>query len=156
MTVQEFIKATGMTHKQLSERFGIPKRTIEDWSRGVRKCPEYVVKMMEEILKGDNKMRYHVTHSFTGYHADTKIVNEYIIEAESPLKAAQMAHAMANGCDDFSTGGECRSAFERYADMVREDKEYYNTFIRGNANKNRRVYVYDNLSQHVIWVEWKD
>ncbi len=56
MTVQEFIKATGMTHKQLSERFGIPKRTIEDWSRGVRKCPDYVVKMMEEILKGEKTM----------------------------------------------------------------------------------------------------
>jgi DNA-binding transcriptional regulator YiaG len=42
-----------MTHKQLSERFGIPKRTIEDWSRGVRKCPEYVVNMMMELLERD-------------------------------------------------------------------------------------------------------
>lgn len=51
MTIQEFIKTSGMTHKQLSERFEIPKRTIEDWSRGARKCPDYVVKMMEEILQ---------------------------------------------------------------------------------------------------------
>ena len=50
MTIQEFIKSSGMTHKQLSERFGIPKRTIEDWSRGARKCPDYVVKMMEELI----------------------------------------------------------------------------------------------------------
>lgn len=50
MTIQEFIKTSGMTHKQLSERFQIPKRTIEDWSRGVRKCPDYVVNMMIEIL----------------------------------------------------------------------------------------------------------
>ena len=42
-----------MTHKQLSERFGIPKRTIEDWSRGARKCPEYVVNMMMELLERD-------------------------------------------------------------------------------------------------------
>lgn len=54
MTIQEFIKSSGMTHKQLSERFGIPKRTIEDWSRGVRKCPEYVVGMMEEAMRADN------------------------------------------------------------------------------------------------------
>ena len=39
--------------QQLSERFGIPKRTIEDWSRGVRKCPEYVVNMMMELLERD-------------------------------------------------------------------------------------------------------
>lgn len=53
MDIQEFIKSSGMTHKQLSERFGIPKRTIEDWSRGVRKCPEYVVNMMMELLERD-------------------------------------------------------------------------------------------------------
>ena len=55
MDIQEFIKSSGMTHKQLSERFRIPKRTIEDWSRGVRKCPEYVVKMMIELLEKDKE-----------------------------------------------------------------------------------------------------
>ena len=55
MDIQEFIKSSSMTHKQLSERFGIPKRTIEDWSRGVRKCPEYVVKMMIELLEKDKE-----------------------------------------------------------------------------------------------------
>lgn len=53
MTIQEFIKTSGMTHKQLSERFGIPKRTIENWSSGVRKCPDYVVRMMAELLEKD-------------------------------------------------------------------------------------------------------
>lgn len=51
MTIQEFIKTSGMTHRQLSERFGIPRRTIEDWSRGARKCPDYVVTMMKELLE---------------------------------------------------------------------------------------------------------
>ena len=55
MTIQEFIKNSNMTHKQLSDRFQIPKRTIEDWSRGVRKCPEYVVKMMIELLEKDKE-----------------------------------------------------------------------------------------------------
>jgi len=55
MTVKEFIKSTGMTQKQLSERFGIPRRTIEDWSRGVSKCPDYVVSMMKEILEKDKE-----------------------------------------------------------------------------------------------------
>ena len=58
MNIQEFIKTSNMTHKQLSDRFGIPKRTIEDWSRGVRKCPEYVVNMMIEIL-GGRKMTFY-------------------------------------------------------------------------------------------------
>ena len=53
MTIQEFIKSSGMTQKQLSARFGIPKRTIEEWSRGARKCPDYVVRMMAELLEKD-------------------------------------------------------------------------------------------------------
>ena len=55
MTIQEFIKSSGLTHKQLSDRFGIPKRTIEDWSRGARKCPDYVVNMMIEILSKEKE-----------------------------------------------------------------------------------------------------
>ena len=55
MTIQEFIKTSGMTHKQLSERFQIPKRTIEDWSRGARKCTDYVVNMMIEILSKEKE-----------------------------------------------------------------------------------------------------
>ena len=55
MTVKEVIKSCGMTQKQLSERFGIPRRTIEDWSRGVSKCPDYVVRMMQEILSRDKE-----------------------------------------------------------------------------------------------------
>jgi transcriptional regulator with XRE-family HTH domain len=55
MTVKEFIKSSGMTQKQLSERFGIPRRTIEDWSRGASKCPGYVVKMMDEILSKERE-----------------------------------------------------------------------------------------------------
>lgn len=65
MTIQEFIKASGMTHKQLSERFGIPKRTIEDWSRGARKCPDYVVNMMIEILGGRKVTFYQNGISYT-------------------------------------------------------------------------------------------
>lgn len=50
MTVKQILQAAGITQKQLSERFGIPRRTIEDWSRGVRTCPVYVRRMMQELL----------------------------------------------------------------------------------------------------------
>ena len=39
-----------MTQKAFSEYFGIPKRTIEDWERGSRKCPQYLLDLMEYKL----------------------------------------------------------------------------------------------------------
>lgn len=79
----------------------------------------------------------------------------YTIEAETPLQAAKMAHAMYNGCDDFSVGGECRTRYERLTDDIREDTYFYKTFIRDTLDRNRRVYIYDNVGDHRIWVTWQ-
>lgn len=49
-SVKTVCKMAGMTQKALSLRFGIPIRTVEDWCRGVSKCPEYTNLMMQEIL----------------------------------------------------------------------------------------------------------
>ena len=41
----------GLTQAGLSKRFGIPLRTIEDWSTGKRKPPDYVVAMIQRVLE---------------------------------------------------------------------------------------------------------
>lgn len=48
--------ATGMTQKAFSEYFGIPKRTIEDWESGRRKCPPYLFDLMRYKLERENKI----------------------------------------------------------------------------------------------------
>ena len=40
----------GLTQAQLANITGIPKRTIENWEGGQRKCPDYVEKMVVELL----------------------------------------------------------------------------------------------------------
>ena len=40
-----------LTQRALSEQFGIPLRTVEDWSAGRHKCPEYVIRMIRLILE---------------------------------------------------------------------------------------------------------
>lgn len=52
-TVREIRQAAGLTQAQLAARFGIPKRTIENWEAtggSARACPEYIRKMMAELL----------------------------------------------------------------------------------------------------------
>lgn len=51
MTIQEILKATGMTQKAMCERFDIPRRTLQNWVLGQRECPIYIRKMIMEILR---------------------------------------------------------------------------------------------------------
>ena len=53
-SIKELITASGMTQKDFSEYFGIPIRTIEDWSTGKRKPPSYLIDLMLYKLKKEN------------------------------------------------------------------------------------------------------
>ena len=54
MTFKELRQASGMTQKDFSEYFGIPKRTIENWEEEVSKCNDYIVDLMEYKLRKEN------------------------------------------------------------------------------------------------------
>lgn len=41
----------GLTQKQVSDLTGVPKRTIENWEAGIRKCPDYVTKMIVNTIE---------------------------------------------------------------------------------------------------------
>ena len=56
MTFKELRQVSGMTQKEFAEYFKIPKRTIESWDEGARKCPEYLLKLMEYKLTKENKI----------------------------------------------------------------------------------------------------
>lgn len=51
MEFKDILKQSGMNMKQYSEYFKIPYRTVQDWKSGVRKCPAYLLELMEYKLK---------------------------------------------------------------------------------------------------------
>lgn len=55
MTIKDICDRYGLTQTALSKRFGIPLRTVQGWHIGERKPPDYVVKLMLEILENDIK-----------------------------------------------------------------------------------------------------
>lgn len=57
MTINELRAAAGMTQKQFAEYFGIPLRTIENWAGGQRKCPPYLLDLMQYKLKNENLIK---------------------------------------------------------------------------------------------------
>ncbi len=44
------IARSTLSQAKAAEQLGIPLRTWEDWERGVRTPPEYVVAMIEKLL----------------------------------------------------------------------------------------------------------
>ena len=46
----------GLTQAGLAKRFGIPLRTVEQWSTGRRQAPVYVVAMIQRILELEKQL----------------------------------------------------------------------------------------------------
>ena len=53
MDIKEIRSISGLTQQAFSEKYGIPKRSIENWEGGKRNPPEYVIKLLERIVKED-------------------------------------------------------------------------------------------------------
>lgn len=49
-TASEILSAAGLTQAAASERLFIPRRTLQDWVRGIAKCPLYTRLMMQQCL----------------------------------------------------------------------------------------------------------
>lgn len=46
MTIKDIRAHTGLTQVKFAERYHIPTRTLENWERGIRKPPEYVIYLL--------------------------------------------------------------------------------------------------------------
>lgn len=57
MTIKELREASGMTQKAFAEYFGISKRAIESWEGGQRKCPEYLLNLIEYRLRNEGLLK---------------------------------------------------------------------------------------------------
>lgn len=49
--ITELREQTGMNRKSFCEYFQIPYRTVTEWERGNRNAPEYVLRMMEYVIR---------------------------------------------------------------------------------------------------------
>lgn len=51
MTIKEMRQMLDMTQEMFSQRYNIPKRTIENWESGKRTPPTYVLEMLENAVR---------------------------------------------------------------------------------------------------------
>ena len=56
ISIKEARKSADLSQAAMSDLFEIPKRTIEQWETGKRKCPDYTRKLIVEKLLQIKKM----------------------------------------------------------------------------------------------------
>lgn len=55
MTSTEIRDLLGCSRAEFSRRYGIPVRTLENWDAGTNKPPEWLLKLLERIVREDVK-----------------------------------------------------------------------------------------------------
>ena len=51
--MKEIRTLTGLSQVKFGEKYRIPRRTIENWERGIAECPQYVVELLERAVRED-------------------------------------------------------------------------------------------------------
>jgi len=51
LTVKDIRAATGLSQRKFAEKYGIPRRTVENWEAGICRCPSYVLKLLEQAVE---------------------------------------------------------------------------------------------------------
>lgn len=55
MNFKELRQSSGMNAATFSKYFNIPYRTVMSWEHGERKCPEYLLQLMEYKLNNEKE-----------------------------------------------------------------------------------------------------
>ena len=42
-----------LTRADIEEKYNIPKKTLYNWENGLRKCPDYVINLLEKAIVSD-------------------------------------------------------------------------------------------------------
>ena len=93
MKIQKLIERTGWTLKRFSDYFGIPYRTVQNWTGGVRECPDYVENLIEyKLFKEGIIMNVKITYTFAKDYVLSKPNNGFCEETD---------HIITDGVYDF-------------------------------------------------------
>lgn len=55
MDLKNLREQYSLTRQQFCEYFDIPYRTVQDWELGNRKCPDYLIKLIQYKLEKEKE-----------------------------------------------------------------------------------------------------
>lgn len=99
LTIKEARTQAKLTQMQLSERYGIPVRTLQDWESGRRTPPEYVVTLLLRCIEVDFGIHLKATtdtgtvQRYTLTYADDRpltLADEMYVNVEKEAKRIEL------------------------------------------------------------------
>lgn len=51
LTIKEIRTQTGLSQSKFAKHLGIPVKTIQSWEQGLRQPPDYIINLIERVLK---------------------------------------------------------------------------------------------------------
>ena len=123
-TVKQMRESMEMTQVRFSEFTGIPYRTLQNWESGSSKCPEYVLDMLNELI------RPYLDDTQTGYtwfsqeEAGADIYENIFLTKEAALADARSIwdHLTDSEKKDHSVSiGKCKLMRDEYDDQLYPD-----------------------------------
>lgn len=55
MTIKDIAHEFNTSVRQIGIKFGIPQRTVENWSAGVNNPPDYVLNLIHKLMTEENE-----------------------------------------------------------------------------------------------------
>lgn len=53
MNTKPIRELTGLSQQKFGDKYGIPKRTIQNWEYEINECPEYLYRLLERVVRED-------------------------------------------------------------------------------------------------------
>lgn len=55
LDIKDLREQFGLSRQQFCDHFEIPYRTVQDWELGNRKCPDYLIKLIQYKLEKEKE-----------------------------------------------------------------------------------------------------
>jgi len=151
--IKELRKLTGLSQAAFALRFQIPRRTLENWERGVNQCPDYTVELLDFQIKSH---RYLIKKE--GAFLLANPISILYEKKEQLFQALDKARRMAYKdaifaetatrcpffvCLDNATGRIAALDDMGYRKLLDSDEEceiLYDTFYETECSKDRDLY----------------
>ena len=134
MTRSERIRRmTGMSRAEFSKTYDIPVRTLENWDSGKGNPPEYVLELLERVVKEDmNMKKFNYAIAEVGCHSNSLGIFE---TEEEAIEELEMSFGKTH-IDEFDTEWEVIKIDESISKWIPRLNVKYYLFEKGADGGN--------------------
>lgn len=167
MTINDILKTANLSQTELSRRFGIPLRTVQNWACGINKPSEWVVNLIAAALnvteknEEDNMKKYFIADNADFYGAFEKCVFDMVeierLAGEFETSAAELMERYEiheADVDEISMYADASGIESKPVFIARVATEYEDVY-EASFDKETAVKAAETMAAHLTAKERK-